>query len=163
MDWGNPSLRDEAKTRKEEKEEEKEKKKEERCGVVMCRSRRGGGGAGWRQSLAGAGPLLLRGAPQPWWMGGPQISAPLSHGHVTGRGQWHRQYLNQLHCSSAIRGEASRRGSYWRQGRPCGGRAGCQQARRGERGLRMFENGKKGREGEEKESEGGESAPHNRN
>ena len=88
------------------------------------------------------------------WMGGPQISAPLSHGHVTGRGQWHRQYLNQLHCSSAIRGEASRRGSYWRQGRPCGGRAGCQQARRGERGLRMFENGKKGREGEEKESEG---------
>ena len=75
------------------------------------------------------------------WMGGPQISAPLSHGHVTGRGQWHRQYLNQLHCSSAIRGEASRRGSYWRQGRPCGGRAGCQQARRVERGLRMFENG----------------------
>ena len=110
-----------------------------------------------------AGPLLLRGAPQLGWMGGPQISAPLSHGHVTGRGQWHRQYLNQLHCSSAIRGEASRRGSYWRQGRPCGGRAGCQQARRGERGLRMFENGKKGREGEEKESEGGESAPHNRN
>ena len=85
-----------------------------------------------------AGPLLLRGAP--WlavelgWMGGPQISAPLSHGHVTGRGQWHRQYLNQLHCSSAIRGEASRRGSYWRQGRPCGGRAGCQQARR-EKGV----------------------------
>ena len=109
-----------------------------------------------------AGPLLLRGAPQLGWMGGPQISAPLSHGHVTGRGQWHRQYLNQLHCSSAIRGEASRRGSYWRQGRPCGGRAGCQQARRGERGLRMFENGKR-REGEEKESEGGESAPHNRN
>ena len=62
-----------------------------------------------------AGPLLLRGAPQLGWMGGPQISAPLSHGHVTGRGQWHRQYLNQLHCSSAIRGEASRRGSYWRQ------------------------------------------------
>ena len=56
------------------------------------------------------------------WMGGPQISAPLSHGHVTGRGQWHRQYLNQLHCSSAIGGQLRRQGSYWRQ-RPCGERA----------------------------------------
>ena len=53
MDWGNPSLRDEAKTRKEEKKEEEEEEKKKERAVVMCRSRRGGGGAGWRQSLAG--------------------------------------------------------------------------------------------------------------
>ena len=100
------------------------------------------GSSGMEADRSAAAPALLDG---PLLLllgvdGRPQISAALSHSHVTGAGQWHRQYLNQLHCSSAIRGEASRRGSYWRQGRPCGGRAGCQQARRGERGFRMFEN-----------------------
>ena len=56
------------------------------------------------------GPLLLLLGVD----GRPQISAALSHSHVSGRGQWHRQYLNQLHCSSAIGGALCRRGSYWR-------------------------------------------------
>ena len=77
-------------------------------------------------------------------MGGPQISAPLSHGHVTGRGQWHRQYLNQLHCSSAIRGEASRRGSYWRQGQALWGEG---ERWEGEKGVLRMERGETERGG----------------
>ena len=63
--------------------------------------------------------------------GRPQISAALSHSHVSGRGQWHRQYLNQLHCSSAIGGALCRRGSYWRLSQALWG----ERAQEGEKGF----------------------------
>ena len=73
--------------------------------------------------------------------GRPQISAALSHRHVTGRGQWHRQYLNQLHCSSAIGGALRRQGSYWRQRQALWGERGRR------RGERVWEKGGKNLEG----------------
>ena len=77
---------------------------------------------------------------------------------MTGRGQWHRQYLNQLHCSSAIGGALRRQGSYWRQGQALWG--GGERGEGGERVLRM-ERGETERGGKEKEE--GELLSHNGN
>ena len=111
MDWGNPSLGDEEKMRRRCEWRENEEKVGKRIGWERERQQRHGG------RVVGGRRLLVLGVD-----GRPQISAALSHSHVTGAGQWHRQYLNQLHCSSAIGGELRRQGSYWRQ-RPCGERA----------------------------------------
>ena len=74
---------------------------------------------------------------------------------MTGRGQWHRQYLNQLHCSSAIGGALRRQGSYWRQGQALWGEGGRGEG--GERVLRMergeTERGRRGRKRKKEEGE----------
>ena len=94
-------------------EMEREEGKGRRRGGMGCVAR---GSSGMEADRSAAAPALLDG---PLLLllgvdGRPQISAALSHSHVSGRGQWHRQYLNQLHCSSAIGGALCRRGSYWR-------------------------------------------------
>ena len=124
MDRGNPSLADEGEEEERRMGEggmEGEEGKGRRRGGMGCVAR---GSSGMEADRSAAAPALLDG---PLLLllgvdGRPQISAALSHRHVTGRGQWHRQYLNQLHCSSAIGGALRRQGSYWRQ-RPCGERA----------------------------------------
>ena len=134
MDWGNPSLADEG----EEEEErrmgeggmEGEEGKGRRRGGMGCVAR---GSSGMEADRSAAAPALLDG---PLLLllgvdGRPQISAALSHSHVSGRGQWHRQYLNQLHCSSAIGGALCRRGSYWRLSQALWG----ERAQEGEKGF----------------------------
>ena len=91
------------------------------------------GSSGMEADRSAAAPALLDG---PLLLllgvdGRPQISAALSHSHVSGRGQWHRQYLNQLHCSSAIGGALCRRGSYWRLSQALWGEG----AQEGEKGF----------------------------
>ena len=106
---------------------EGEEGKGRRRGGMGCVAR---GSSGMEADRSAAAPALLDG---PLLLllgvdGRPQISAALSHSHVSGRGQWHRQYLNQLHCSSAIGGALRRRGSYWRLGQALWGE-GAQEGR----------------------------------